>query len=192
MRKITLPLLLMASSLSFADAHDHNHDHGQLDSHVHGMAQLDVVLEGSMLLVSLKAPAADLVGFEHSADGEDQVNQVYDMVGRMNLPETFWRLPEAAGCEYEEIHIEHHLLEDKHGLKDDHAHKHDDDHDSAHSDVVVDYYYTCENPEQLGLIRVNLFDTYPSLHEIQVQLITPAGQQGLTLNAGQNMLRLNE
>lgn len=192
MRKITLPLLLMASSVSFADAHNHDHEHAleQLGSHVHGVAQLDVVIEGAMLLASLKAPAANLVGFEHVADGEDQINQVYDLVGRMNLPETFWHLPEAAGCEAEEIHVEHHLLEDE--QEHDHDHMHDDNHDSAHSDVVVDYHYTCEHPEQLGQIRVNLFETYPSLQEIQVQLITPAGQQGLTLNAGQNMLRLNE
>ncbi|KGK41481.1 hypothetical protein LH51_14680 [Nitrincola sp. A-D6] len=198
MRKIALSLLLIASSLSFADSHDHDHEHdddhqhdqSQLDSHVHGMAQLDVVLEGSMLLASLKAPAADLVGFEHVADGEEQIIQVYDLVGRMNLPDTFWHLPEAAGCEAEEIHVEHHLLEDEEDH--DHEHEHEHEHDTAHSDVIVDYYYTCEHPEQLEQIRVNLFNTYPSLQEIQVQLITPAGQQGLILNAGQNMLRLNE
>ncbi len=62
MHKIALPLMLVASSLSFADTHDHEHEQAQLGSHVHGMAQLDVVQEGSMLLASLKAPAADLVG----------------------------------------------------------------------------------------------------------------------------------
>ncbi|WP_417583165.1 DUF2796 domain-containing protein [Nitrincola sp.] len=204
MRKIALPLLLVASSLSFADTHDHDHDHkhdddhqhdqSQLDSHVHGMAQLDVVLEGAMLLASLKAPAADLVGFEHIAENEDQIIQVYDLVGRMNLPETFWSLPEAAVCEAEDIHVEHHLLEDEDEQDHDHDHDHEDeqDHHAAHSDVIVDYYYSCEHPEQLEQIRVNLFNTYPSLQELQVQLITPDGQQGLTLNAGQNILRLKE
>lgn len=194
MHKIALPLMLVASSLSFADTHNHEHEQAQLGSHVHGMAQLDVVQEGSMLLASLKAPAADLVGFEHVAHEEEQINQVYDLVGRMNLPDTFWNLPEAAGCEAEEIHVEHHLLEDEQDHDHDHDHDHNDeqDHDAAHSDVIVDYYYHCEQPEQLEQIRVNLFNTYPSLLELQVQLITPAGQQGMTLNAGQNILRLKE
>lgn len=229
MIKLTLPFLLAASSLAFAHSshdhnhnHDHNHDHGHshdhshdhhaLDSHVHGMANLDVVLEGSMLLVSLKAPAADLVGFEHQAKTDEQRGQVYDMLGKMELPEILWSLPVAAECVRQDVQVEHDLLEaahdhdhkhnhdHKHGHdhKHDHGHKHDHDHDHdhdhhdhAHSDVLVDYHYECAHPEHLDTVRVNLFDAFPSLHDIQVQLITEGGQKGQTLNAAQNLIRMN-
>lgn len=199
MIKLTLPFLLAASSLAFAHSshdhnhnHDHNHDHDHshdqhaLDSHVHGMANLDVVLEGSMLLVSLKAPAADLVGFEHQASTDEQRSQVYDMLGKMELPEILWSLPVAAECVRQDVQVEHDLLEEAH----DHEHDHDH-HYHAHSDVLVDYHYECAHPEHLDTVRVNLFDAFPSLHDIQVQLITEGGQKGQTLNAAQNLIRMN-
>lgn len=198
MVKHSLPLLLAVSSIAFINAsqandhaHDHNHEQHALDSHVHGMANLDIVLEDTMLLASIKAPAADLVGFEHVASTDEDTNKVYDMLGKMELANVLWTLPEAAQCERQETHVEHDLLEnvDHSGHDHDHDHKHDDDH--AHSDVMVDYYYECANPEQLGNVRVNLFDNFPSLHELQGQLILPSGQKGQTLTPSQNMIQFD-
>lgn len=202
MYTLTLPILLAASSFAFAGSHSHDHsghDHSGHDqgsheqhalaSHVHGMASLDVVLEGTMLLASLKVPAADIVGFEHKASTHDQKNKVYDMLAKMERPETLWTLPAAAECESQDVHVEHDLLEDDH---DHHGHDHGDHHDDAHSDILVDYHYECQQPEHLDTLHVNLFEHYPTVNEVHGQLITPSGQQGQTLNAGQNIIRLNE
>ncbi|MCD8513676.1 MAG: DUF2796 domain-containing protein [Nitrincola sp.] len=230
MVKLTLPLLLAASSVAFAHSshnhghshdhnHDHNHDHSHehhsLDAHVHGMAHLDVVLEDNMLLASIKAPAADLVGFEHVATSDEDKNKVYDMLGKMELADILWTLPEAAQCERQDVHVEHELLKadhhsghdhkhdhdhshdhkhdhsHSHDHKHDHSHDHDHKHDHAHSDVLVDYHYECAHPEQLGSVPVNLFNNFPSLHEIQGQLILPSGQKGQTLTPAQNMIQFN-
>lgn len=208
MVKLTLPLIIAAGSLTFANltlannhshdhhsSHDHDHEQHALDSHVHGIANLDIVLEDTMLLASIKAPAADLVGFEHTASSDEDKNKVYDMLGKMELADVLWTLTEAAQCERQDVHVEHDLLKDDdhsghdHGHKHDHDHKHDEDH--AHSDVLVDYHYECANPEQLGSVRVNLFDNFPSLHDIQGQLILPSGQKGQTLTPAQNMIQFN-
>ena len=203
MIKLTLPLLLAASGAAFAhSSHDHghshdhsndaSHEHHALDSHVHGMASLDVVLEGNMLLASIKAPAADLVGFEHVASTDEQKSKVYDMLGKMELAEVLWTLPTAAECARQDVSVEHELIkEDHHDYDHDHDHKHDHDHDHAHSDVLVDYHYECQHPEHLQSVTVNLFETFPSLHEIEGQLITPSGQKGQTLTAEQNTIQLN-
>ena len=36
-----------------------------LDAHVHGEAEVNIVFEGQKLLVELKSPSFNLVGFEH-------------------------------------------------------------------------------------------------------------------------------
>lgn len=194
MVKLSLPLILAASSIAFANvshannhSHDHNHEQHALDSHVHGMANLDIVLEDTMLLASIKAPAADLVGFEHLASTDEDKNKVYDMLGKMELANVLWTLPEAAQCERQDAHVEHDLLEDND--HSGHDHKHDDDY--AHSDVLIDYHYECAAPEQLGNVRVNLFDNFSSLQELQGQLILPSGQKGQTLTPAQNMIQFN-
>ena len=209
MIKLTLPILLAASGVAFAHSshdhghshhhsHSHSHEHHSLDSHVHGMAHLDVVLEGNMLLASIKVPAADLVGFEHVASTDEQKSKVYEMLGKMELAKILWTLPAAAECVRQDVSVEHKLIKEGHHKHDhnhnhnhNHNHKHDHDHDHAHSDVLVDYHYECQHPEHLQNVTVNLFEAFPSLEKIQGQLITPSGQKGQTLTTEKNTIQLN-
>ena len=46
---LSLPQLLLAA--------DHDHDHHKQKAHVHGVAELAMVLEGSKLEVEIKSPA---------------------------------------------------------------------------------------------------------------------------------------
>ncbi|WP_162301303.1 ZrgA family zinc uptake protein [Nitrincola tibetensis] len=201
-----------------SDSTSHDHDHGALHAHVHGEATLDVVFEGNMLLASLEAPAADIVGFEHLAkDPESQAN-VHNAEAQLKLAETLWALPSAAACELKEVSVSHQLLattdhgHDKdhdhdhdhdhkhdnhnhnaHKHDADHKHDHDHDHDqSQHSDIQVEYNFFCEHPEHLQTVSIQLFESFPSLHNLSVQMITPQGQKGLTLSPTQPRLTFNE
>ncbi|WP_151705144.1 ZrgA family zinc uptake protein [Nitrincola alkalilacustris] len=211
MRLLTLPLLL-ASSLALAHS-----DHAPLGAHVHGIAQLDVVLDGKSLLASFTSPAADIVGFEDQASDDQSIALVREMEHKLSHAETLWELPASANCTLNDVAIHHELLAEKeshdghehdhkhdhdHDHKHDHGHKHDHDHDhdhdhkhdhdhAGHSDLRVEYAFECQNPEQLAQISVTLFQHFPTLESITTQVITSGAQQGLTLNPENNRLNLD-
>ncbi|GAB2584796.1 DUF2796 domain-containing protein [Nitrincola alkalisediminis] len=211
-------LLVTGLSMSwFALAHQSHshsahpdHDHAALHAHVHGEATLDVVFEGNMLLASLEAPAADIVGFEHLATDSESQAKVRNAEAQLKLAETLWALPSAAACELKDVSVNHELLatsdhdhdhkhdhhkhhDHTHGADHKHDHDHDHDHDqSQHSDIQVEYNFFCEHPEHLQAVSIQLFTSFPSLHNISVQMITPQGQKGLTLSPTQPRLTFNE
>ena len=66
MRRVLLALPFALLPLA-AMAHDHDHDHAEhasLGAHEHGVAQLNVALDGNTLEIELESPAMNLVGFE--------------------------------------------------------------------------------------------------------------------------------
>jgi len=75
---LALPFALLPLAVATAhDGHDHDHDdhghaheHGSLGAHVHGIASLNLALEGSKFEIELDSPAINLVGFEHQASSD--------------------------------------------------------------------------------------------------------------------------
>ena len=59
-----LPLLLTASISSANEAH------------VHGLAHLTLALEGNVLAIQFESPAGNLIGFEHKAKTEQEIQKV--------------------------------------------------------------------------------------------------------------------
>ena len=49
---------------------------GSLDAHVHGEAELNIVIEGRELLMELESPSFNLVGFEHEPQSLNQQDLV--------------------------------------------------------------------------------------------------------------------
>ena len=47
-------------------------EHHHHDAHVHGVAHLNVALEGNDLYIELTSPAANIVGFEHDPRTQNQ------------------------------------------------------------------------------------------------------------------------
>ncbi|WP_409523596.1 DUF2796 domain-containing protein [Nitrincola sp. MINF-07-Sa-05] len=200
MRLLTLPLLL-ATSLALADS-----DHAPLGAHVHGMAQLDIVLDGNSLQAHFRSPAADIVGFEDQAQDEQSIALVKEMEQKLGHAETLWTLPKNANCALNSVTLQHELIadhgshdeddhEDEHDHKNEHDHKHDNDHkhehESGHSEIRAEYAFECQNPEQLAQISVTLFQHFPTLESITTQVITSSAQQGLTLTPENNRLHLD-
>lgn len=64
--------------------HDHHHQEDNLSAHVHGIANLSIVVDAKMMAIELKAPAESLLGFEHAPESEQQKNE-------WNKLKTAWR-----------------------------------------------------------------------------------------------------
>ena len=58
----------------------------QLDAHEHGVAQLDIAMDGQQIAMELHAPGADIVGFEYAAESADDRAAVDNAVAALARP----------------------------------------------------------------------------------------------------------
>jgi hypothetical protein len=192
MRRLLLALPFALLPLAVAQAHDdHDHEHGSLGAHEHGVARLNAALDGQTLELELDSPAMNLVGFEHVASSAADKAKVAAAREQLETPVALFNLPKAAGCKVSSQELNSPLFGDKpeadHDDDDDatdgkgaaaHEHHHD------HSEIHAHYQFTCATPTALGnLDLTQVFKTFPATQKIQVQLIGPSGQQGVDATA---------
>ncbi len=197
MRRLLLALpfaLLPLAVTQAAQAHDHEHEHehASLGAHEHGVARLNAVLDGQALELELQSPAMNLVGFEHAPGTDADKAKVAAARKQLEQPLVLFSLPKAAACVVAKQELESPLFGDKPDA-DDHD---DDDHDEQakdadghehhheHSEIHAHYQFTCAKPEALKTLDLGqIFKTFPATQKIQVQLISPSGQQGVEASA---------
>ncbi|UVM51167.1 MULTISPECIES: DUF2796 domain-containing protein [unclassified Pseudomonas] len=190
MRRLLLALPFALLPLAVAHAaveHDHDHDeHGSLSAHEHGVGRLNAALDGQTLELELESPAMNLVGFEHAATTDADKAKVAAVRAQLEKPLVLFNLPKAAGCVVATQELESPLFgdtpdaddHDKEDAKDGHEHHHD------HSEIHAHYQFSCSAPGALKTLDLaNIFNTFPATQKIQVQLISPSGQQGVEVTA---------
>lgn len=184
MRRLLLALPFALLPLAVAHAHDeHDHDHGTLAAHEHGVAKLNVVLDGNTLELELDSPAMNLVGFEHAASTDADKAKVAAARQQLEQPLKLFGLAQAAGCKDEAQELQSPLFGDAaHADDDGDAHEHE--HGHQHADVNAHYQFTCATPAKLAQLDLRpLFKTFPQTQKINVQLIGPNGQKGVEATA---------
>ncbi len=179
----------------------------QQDVHVHGQAQIDLAIENGRVDLLLRASAQDLVGFEHAPVDTQQQSQIQAARKIMLDHASLWRFSAGSSCvadkpiidisirqaadKHDDKHDDHHSHEEKHqeDKHKDHDHKQHDhdkhDHDSTggHSDWQVRYRFNCATVSALKIIETNLFQVFPSLQSITVQVLDTSGARQQTLTA---------
>lgn len=176
MRRLLLALPFALLPLAMAHAHD-DHDHGSLGAHEHGVAKLNLVLDGSTLELELDSPAMNLVGFEHAASSEADKAKVAAVRQQLEQPLKLFGLAAAAGCKDDAQDLESPLFGDAPKADDD-AGEHE--HGHVHSDINAHYQLTCAAPAKLAQVDLGpLFKAFPATQKINVQLIGPNGQKGV-------------
>ena len=175
MRRILLALPLTLLPLAAAQAHDET-AHASLGKHEHGIATLNVALDGQTLEIQLESPAMNIVGFEHAANSTADKATAAAARTRLGQPLQLFALPAAAGCSVISSEL-HSPLFDAAPQPQADAHTH------QHTDVDADYALNCAHPEQLRDLDLSpLFSQFPATIKVNVQLIGPSGQQGAELS----------
>ena len=201
----TLPLtslLVLSSALCFASGDDEHRQHG---AHVHGLAQMNLAVEGQNVLLELASPAMNIVGFEHMPSTDEQRHAVHEAAEMLEDGTSLFEFSKEAGCTLVAAEIESSLLadehddehadEDSHGKgHDEESHDKDHDHSAAgeeeHSEFEARYQFTCSSPQKLKSLTVNLFTAFPGFEEIETQILTDSGQSGAELTDGNNRVDL--
>ena len=184
-RRITIPVLLAALVISPAPAFTQGHGH----AHLHGIASLQIAVDGSTLTLRLRTPLENLVGFEHAPRTEQQKKAVADMEQRLGMPESHFAPTTAAGCTPVATKLDSPFpataKTEKGGSGDQAkgaAHKDGKERD-VHAELSAEFVFRCQSPDRLQGIEVKLFDRFSKLRRVDVELAGPRGQKSYRLTA---------
>ena len=178
---LALPFALLPLHAAQAANHEHSHahaheEHASLDAHEHGLASLNVALDGQTLEIQLQSPAMNLVGFEHEAKSDADKAKVAAARQHLEQPQALFALPIEAKCALQDSELDSPLF----GGHAHDEHEHADEH--GHSDIDASYRFACANAEALQTLELgSFFGTFPGTEKLEVQLIGPSGQQGAEL-----------
>lgn len=143
--------------------------------HVHGHGQLLVAQDESNWQLQFSIPAADLPGFRHAAESDEQMQQIEKQISEYS---NVFSVDGNCQLVSQEIDFPHHdSPEHDVGLEDEQHH--DGEHHDAHhhEDVTLTYQLSCG--DDISEMTVTLFRLVPSLSAIEVQWINDKGQ-GMT------------
>ncbi|WP_266157325.1 DUF2796 domain-containing protein [Dyella silvatica] len=153
----------------------------QYGPHVHGVSNLDVVLEGSALEIALAAPGHNMVGFEHPPATPAEHQRLDAALALLKSPAS-WLIPARDGaCSLLEAKVEPHGYD----RGDQPA-----DGGNDHTEIHAHYRYHCQLPAQLKQLEVNLLEHFPETREVVVNLVLPSRQDQQILQAGQHRVDL--
>ena len=201
--------LLAGAAFAASDGERREHD-----AHEHGHGALDIVVEGEELVIELRIPAVNVVGFEHAPKDDAEHEAIRRALVPFGDATSLFVLPVEAECEAEEAeaaivsmgHEDEHKGEE-HADGDGHDHEKDghetdahakDEHEKdgsdsdaeAHSELRATYHFHCHAPERLGEIDARVFEHLRDAEEIDVRVVTPAAQLAMELHPGSTVVRL--
>ncbi|HHF3219231.1 TPA: DUF2796 domain-containing protein [Vibrio diabolicus] len=135
--------LVIGLSLSTAANADEYRQHG---AHVHGHVEFNIAQDGKDLLVEITAPGADVVGFEHAPENEQQEQALKQAIATLEDSNTLFAINAQANCDIEEAYVNHNLSNshedhdhsehdhDDHANHDHEGHEHHDHHNEHHDE----------------------------------------------------------
>lgn len=172
--------------------------------HEHGVARMNVTVDGSKVGIILESPLANAISFEHSPTTDAHRAEVRAMSAKLRQAGEIFLLTKAAQCSPSEIFlISENLPPELLGettpvtassklgyITRNYAgpagevHKEREGHDGLDAFFI----FECAKPEAIKSLDVQLFKIWPALHELKAQLDTPAGQKGAELTSKKHTL----
>jgi hypothetical protein len=155
------------------------HAHSE-KAHVHGNANMQVVVEGNTVEIGLQSPLDSLVGFEHAPRNERQRKAMEAMEDKFRAPASLFVPTPAAQCTAQPVDLAMPFKE-----RADSKSQHKDEH----AELEATIRFQCANPAALKGMEVKLFESFPKLHRIDVQTVSGSGQAAARLTPKQRNLQ---
>lgn len=172
------------------DSHEH-HDH---EAHVHGHANLYVVVDDKNVFIEFESPAMNLLGFEHEPHNEDEHKAVASVNEALMDYKTVVMFPNSQ-CEQVEVEMEmpyeaeeHEDHHDHHAHEEKHEHKHEHE-ESEHSDYFVSYAFECN--QAISTIELVMFEDFPVIEKVEVNWVSESKQGAFFAKPDKNLLEID-
>ena len=164
--------------------------HAGEKAHQHGVAILEVAVDGGTLRLRLESPLNNLAGFEHAPKNDAQKKTIRAMADKLNRPVTLFAPSPQAKCVPISTRIESQVLSPAllqvaagnppaAGKEKAPGHQHED----GHGELIADYEFRCAQPQHLSALEVKLFDAFPNLKQLDAQVAGPRGQKAARLTS---------
>lgn len=162
-------------------------------AHAHGVARLQVTLDGRALELSLRTPLDNLLGFERGPRNDKERQAVRSMAQRFHAPAGLFRPSPAARCvpgdsTLSSAVIEPTLLAAATAKALPAAPASADVRNDGHAELDATVRFDCADPAALQGVEVLLFQAFARLRRIDAAVVTPTAQRGATLTPRQATL----
>lgn len=167
----------------------------QQHAHTHGHMTLDVAVDVQSIVLAVESPLESFLGFERAPRTDAEHKRVADMIAHLNAANQLFQPDPAAACKLSKVELTSSALslgtKEEEVYRHSHDEKHRHDHtDDEHANINVDIVFTCARATEARFIDVKLFDTYPRIRTINVQVAAPQGQFKRVLQPGTSRLSL--
>ncbi|MBD0787766.1 DUF2796 domain-containing protein [Vibrio sp. Y2-5] len=202
----TKPLLAVSITAALTTTAFAQEEFRQHEAHVHGHVELNIAQDGHDLLMEITAPGADVVGFEHAPENDEQKTVLAKALETLGQADTVFTLAPAAKCHIESSNVKHtlggehddheHEGHDEHAGHDHDEHKDHADHDHEHEEghqhgsFTAQYSFHCDDIAKLSQIETQWFKLFPATQEIDVNLLTDKVQTALELKPSNTIISL--
>jgi hypothetical protein len=161
--------------------------HGR--AHEHGVATLQIVLDGATLQVNFETPLANLVGFEHAPRTAAQKSAYAQAAGTLRAFERLFRVPKAADCTLGDVRLQlpYPVAAESAGSPVVPATAAAGG-GATHADALAEYTLRCAAPAQLDRIEVLVFDAFRGVREVRAERVGPRGQGAARLTPSRRTL----
>lgn len=139
-------------------------------AHEHGVARLDVAMDGTTLTIALDTPLDGLLGFERAPRNETEQRAAAQAVATLRAADKLFGFDAAAGCALTTVTLESAPLK----LGSATAAK-----DDGHGDLEGEFVFRCWAVP--SFVEAGLFSAFPRLSRLDVQVAAPQGQRKLVL-----------
>jgi Protein of unknown function (DUF2796) len=161
----------------------------QLEAHVHGVAEVNIAVEGTKATVEIRAPAENIMGFEHEARTDSDKKKrdaaltlLRSRVDQMVLfdPKLRCKSSEMQAAVTEEREARG---QEKHAVKEQKV-------SGEHREVQGTFSVACSAPLAGSRVRFGITKVFPEIHEVKVQVLGDSGQSGATIKNDKDEVRL--
>lgn len=155
-------------------------------AHQHGLARLEVVVDGAALTVTLDSPLDNLVGFERGPRNAGERSAVQAMAQTLHTGAALLQPTAAAGCTLRGVVLTSDVIDPALLAKGGPPAAGPGKPPAAggHADLDAVFSFDCRTPVALkGLTLGGLFQAFPRLRQLDAALVAPGVQRGARLNA---------
>lgn len=182
----------------------HEGETREAHSHVHGVMDIVVSVQGNAATIELQSPMWNLVGFEHAPSNQIEADKWVAAANRLKRPDSIAKFPVAASCSLVSSELGAFAGAAGSGAKehpdaaeapshddqqDHHEHEGHHEHDGFH-DAVLGWTYNCGSPDAIRSVTFELFSSFPGVESANAVLLTDNGQASGIVHPASNSIRL--
>ncbi len=155
-----------------------------IEAHTHGAGHMAISFVETGFSLTLEVPGVDIVGFEHTAENEDERGDVAAAISDLSKPLEIFVVPPEAGCVTATANVA--LVGDvfvqAEGQSDDNA--------AHHTEFQADYMVQCQEPSLVTSIQFTYFERFARAERLFVELTSSSATHNLTVEREMPLLKV--